>query len=85
MKCYTARGKDQDDGTIIIARSLSHAAEIFLTHYASTHGGVPDAFEVTKNDLRSVPVLDDLRALVDRHVSGVVDFTDKEGHILRPM
>lgn len=85
MKCFTARAQGQDSGTIIIARSGSHAAEIFVTHYVAMHGEPPPVFEVSRNDLRQLPLLDDLRAMIRGDVSGVVAFDAEEGHTLTPM
>lgn len=85
MKCYTARAEGQEDGTIIIARSGSHAAEIFVTFYTATQGAPPPAFTISQNDLRSIPLLDDLRAMMRGDVSGVVEFDEEVGHTLKPL
>lgn len=85
MKCYTARADSQEEGTIIIARSGSHAADIFVTHFTTLHGAPPPAFTISKNDLRRIPFMEDLRAIMHGAASGVVDFSEEEGHILIPM
>lgn len=85
MKCYTARAEGDDEGTIIIAPSGSKAADIFTTVYTAAHGAPPPAFTVAQNDLRRMPLLDDLRAIIAGDVSGVVSFDEEEGHTLAPM
>lgn len=85
MKCYTARAQGQTEGTIIIARSSSQAAEIFSVDYVSQHGELPATFTVSLNDLGQIPLLDDLRLMMKGNVEGIADFDEEVGYTFRRM
>lgn len=84
MKLFNARMGDAT-GTLILARSGSHAAEIFVTHYMAHHGDGPPGFSISQCDLRQLPLLDDLRELMRGPASGVVEFDEENGHTLFPL
>jgi hypothetical protein len=85
MRCYTARAQGQEDGTIVVARNGSQAADIFVCDYISQHGQAPGAFTVALNDLRQVPLLDDLRLMIKGDVAGIAEFDEETGYSLRPI
>ena len=84
MKLFNAR-IGEATGTLVIARSGSHAAEIFITHHIAKHGEGPAGFTISQCDLREIPLLDDLRELVRGRTSGMVEFDDETGYSLIPM
>ena len=85
MHLYNAHIDGVELDTLILARSGSHAAEIFLTFYAATHGTAPGNFEILRSELPKIPILGDLHQLAAGHASGVILFDEHGDFRLEPM
>jgi len=85
MKLYTVQTNPELEGTLVIARSGAHAAEIFVTYRAAEHGAPPEAFTLYPNQLPQIGALGDLLRLIDAGESGVVHFGEDGDFTLTAM
>ena len=86
MKMYNAHVEGVELDTLIIARSGSHAADIFVTYWAAQHGTPPATFDIFESKLPRISILNDLHELLSAAASGVVRFRDEDaGFYLEPM
>ena len=85
MKLFHAYAHANELEIGIVARSGSHAAQIFLTYWASEYGDAPGAFEITASAIPYGELQPGLRLLVEGDASGVLLVDERDGARLVPM
>ena len=85
MKLFHAYAHTNALEVCIVARSGSHAAEIFLTYWTGEYGDAPGAFDITANVIPYANLRPELQYLIKGSASGVLLLDESHGARLVPM